>query len=100
MLSRPPRGAWVEISALRIGMAATKSRPPRGAWVEIKYEAAGGVKPGGRAPHGARGLKSAPHVWRWGTDQSRPPRGAWVEISARIEPVVSASVAPPTGRVG
>ena len=60
-LSRPARGAWVEIYfSLRKAGKENLSRPARGAWVEIKQEV---------------GLGSE--------NRSRPARGAWVEIDFR-----------------
>ena len=58
-MSRPARGAWVEID-LAVGRKTIVywSRPARGAWVEI--------------PRGNS---------RCGRRESRPARGAWVEIN-------------------
>ncbi len=58
--SHPSRGAWIEISALRIGARAFQ----------------------GRTPRGVRGLKSQ---WPDGmpvVPLSHPSRGAWIEISS------------------
>ena len=38
-MSRPARGAWVEISYTCDICGATESRPARGAWVEIDLSA-------------------------------------------------------------
>ena len=56
-VSRPARGAWVEIN-VEVGEALwCRSRPARGAWVEI-FEVARVLKvTKRRAPQGARGLK-------------------------------------------
>ena len=36
LLSRPARGAWIEITSLMAASSATsRSRPARGAWIEI-----------------------------------------------------------------
>ena len=35
LLSRPARGAWVEIYIIRYEMELKLSRPARGAWVEM-----------------------------------------------------------------
>ena len=55
------------------------SRPARGAWVEIMYSYFN-PNPAGRAPQGARGLKSTGGTVEAITAASRPARGAWVEI--------------------
>ena len=34
-VSRPARGAWVEMLLLLLGLKTRLSRPARGAWVEI-----------------------------------------------------------------
>ena len=71
-MSRPVRGAWIEIPAAPRAAEDHVSRPVRGAWIEI-----------GR---NCRGRKK---------EVSRPVRGAWIEI---WEPGVSdlqKSVAPP-----
>ena len=36
LLSRPARGAWVEIIALGKLFVSVQSRPARGAWVEMR----------------------------------------------------------------
>ena len=58
LLSRPARGAWVEIS-LEASPAPEDpaSRPARGAWVEIPYPPPLDSRSFRRAPQGARGLK-------------------------------------------
>ena len=57
-VSRPTRGAWIEIKLANAAKGFGKSRPTRGAWIEIISEAAIAV----------------------GKDTSRPTRGAWIEI--------------------
>ena len=58
-MSRPARGAWVEIKLYgEQSLRAETSRPARGAWVEI-----------------------IAIQERYGVRRSRPARGAWVEIS-------------------
>ena len=121
-MSRPARGAWVEIELPdEVIDAMLKSRPARGAWVEIRPSAtalwkmgrapqgarglklagiAKGTTEQGRAPQGARGLKSE---WRNSDPrrrQSRPARGAWVEISPQSHRQSHFAVAPRKGRVG
>ena len=59
MLSRPARGAWVEINkGLIYSNMGIGSRPARGAWVEIERDVLPLHHPASRAPQGARGLKS------------------------------------------
>ena len=57
-MSRPARGAWVEIKKKSSTRKTIKSRPARGAWVEILR------------------LVAAIAAEK----KSRPARGAWVEI--------------------
>ena len=35
LMSRPARGAWIEIKAVTTSAGAERSRPARGAWIEI-----------------------------------------------------------------
>ena len=55
--SRPTRGAWIEIVSLRDRTDTQLSRPTRGAWIEISVIVELVMSWFGRAPHGARGLK-------------------------------------------
>ena len=58
IMSRPARGAWVEIlTVLPSILCNIKSRPARGAWVEIHSPLAILLMLVRRAPQGARGLK-------------------------------------------
>ena len=57
LLSRPARGAWVEMYQHTEHNSAEESRPARGAWVEMMKN----VSPNQSI-------------------MSRPARGAWVEI--------------------
>ena len=77
LLSRPARGAWVEISLQPYWLVLPSSRPARGAWVEIL-------------------------VGEFFTSMitSRPARGAWVEIKKTGNKYVFIQVAPRKGRVG
>ena len=60
------------------------SRPARGAWIEITRSASPRWRRSCRAPHGARGLKYKVHSDRFSAQrQSRPARGAWIEIPRR-----------------
>ena len=77
-LSRPARGAWVEINRDFKSMPSeAMSRPARGAWVEIP-------------PSGQETIPI----------ESRPARGAWVEMMKNVSPNQSIIVAPRKGRVG
>ena len=78
-MSRPARGAWVEIEEVEELRAELQSRPARGAWVEISFLGAS-----------SRGV-----------GMSRPARGAWVEILTALSlSLNSIIVAPRKGRVG
>ena len=78
-LSRPARGAWVEICRVISPCGALpSSRPARGAWVEIYRVQV--IDP------------DAP--------ESRPARGAWVEIKMARWLWRRCIVAPRKGRVG
>ena len=57
-LSRPARGAWIEISSGKNYADRLVSRPARGAWIEIIGDPIVETYTGRRAPQGARGLKS------------------------------------------
>ena len=58
LLSRPSRGAWIEIATDIDGSRiAVTSRPSRGAWIEIPTCCRTVLASRGRAPRGARGLK-------------------------------------------
>ena len=76
-MSRPARGAWVEILSQIEWLVMPESRPARGAWVEIDWSDAQKLQ-----------LKS------------RPARGAWVEMGIRDTWIFSPFVAPRKGRVG
>ena len=56
------------------------SRPARGAWVEIEIHRIAHLARQRRAPQGARGLKSLLSMPTETNYLSRPARGAWVEI--------------------
>ena len=124
LLSRPARGAWVEILILidEIGVLHS-SRPARGAWVEMQIlivkpslenrrapQGARGLKSRksnncglscSRAPQGARGLKFSLSSRVQPLPRSRPARGAWVEIrKSLVAKAGTLSVAPRKGRVG
>mgnify|MGYP001629327082 CR=1 FL=1 len=80
-LSRPARGAWVEMFLGCSYCQTLQGRAPQGArglkFVKIVFALA---RPG-RAPQGARGLKFLCPAHRSpDTSPSRPARGAWVEI--------------------
>ena len=56
------------------------SRPARGAWIEIYLLLYLGMHLLRRAPHGARGLKSDIIEVGKNIVRSRPARGAWIEM--------------------
>ena len=121
---RAPQGArGLKYIMSALILIALLSRPARGAWVEIHYGAYVPYILRGRAPQGARGLKcdgfvsqeedlpSRPARGAWVeifvqsfsflSDLSRPARGAWVEISPLGLPESrTRAVAPRKGRVG
>ena len=76
------------------------SRPARGAWIEILRILLLSILIKSRAPHGARGLKFYLIRGSERTRQSRPARGAWIEIiGLTVIRVITKHVAPRTGRV-
>ena len=77
LLSRPARGAWVEMYQHTEHNGTEESRPARGAWVEISCISC-----------------------RMSTGKSRPARGAWVEILLLWIGSETRFVAPRKGRVG
>ena len=106
--SRPIRGAWIEIDALRVVDSGTLSRAPYGArglkflgllclWRVrpsrapygargLKYDwiTTGELSTQSRAPYGARGLKFTDCQYPLQTGKSRPIRGAWIEIGSAV----------------
>ena len=100
-MSRPARGAWVEIVLVSVDVDGAGGRAPQGAR-GLKYHLFGdGELNAGRAPQGARGLKWQRPLPCGRKRQSRPARGAWVEICrSRRPPRRRATVAPRKGRVG
>ena len=87
-VSRPARGAWIEICVPPFVALSSASRPARGAWIEIHVKREGEICICGRAPQGARGLKSAKSDVLGGTITSRPARGAWIEIAANVQALI------------
>ena len=75
------------------------SRPARGAWIEIPDSSGYPLGMPGRAPQGARGLKSYRALTPSALIRSRPARGAWIEIAIVAGCDVTLSVAPRKGRV-
>ena len=55
--SRPTRGAWIEIHGKARADLHDRSRPTRGAWIEICRNQGEHGGCNGRTPHGVRGLK-------------------------------------------
>ena len=78
----------------------TLSRPARGAWVEILLDQYLDKAMQSRAPQGARGLKYVLIGLGAVRPLSRPARGAWVEMLMAAIRLVLSSVAPRKGRVG
>ena len=74
-VSRPARGAWIEIADLTEARHGAASRPARGAWIEIPWVFPVADKTGGRAPHGARGLKCCRRIGKRDSSR-RAPHGA------------------------
>ena len=83
-MSRPARGAWIEISSTATPAALGSSRAPHGAR-GLKFLGQGHLlaQLAGRAPHGARGLKSGLKGPTISARTSRPARGAWIEINSK-----------------
>ena len=75
------------------------SRPSRGAWIEIKQGKDYDFTTLSRAPRGARGLKSLVYSNLPSQFLSRPSRGAWIEIKGVDFDPVKTQVAPLAGRV-
>ena len=100
LLSRPARGAWVEILILIDEIGVLHCRAPQGARGLKSYWFWLFPSNFCRAPQGARGLKY--FLWESGSplSQSRPARGAWVEIKQGKDYDFTTLVAPRTGRVG
>ena len=79
-VSRPARGAWIEIDVYILKNVPLESRPARGAWIEILIERGDCYASYRRAPQGARGLKWKSGPLNHAHTLSRPARGAWIEI--------------------
>ena len=76
LLSRPSRGAWIEICISDERIRRTcQSRPSRGAWIEMEIGARCRFYHFSRAPRGARGLKYTLHDVH-SHRVRRAPRGA------------------------
>ena len=123
LLSRPARGAWVEIRAearqiasrrcrapqgarglkcitVRLNSFSSLSRAPQGAR-GLKFNPCNSSNEGkGRAPQGARGLKYVNRHTITTEILSRPARGAWVEIMFGSSLASSASRRAPQGARG
>ena len=73
---RAPHGArGLKFDAEHIGGSLAVSRPARGAWIEIPWVFPVAYKTGGRAPHGARGLKCCRRIGKRDSSR-RAPHGA------------------------
>ena len=78
---RAPYGArGLKLQRQPAGLLPRLSRPVRGAWIEIPLEPEALADDTGRAPYGARGLKFQQRDERGDPLSSRPVRGAWIEI--------------------
>ena len=98
---RAPRGArGLKYPFPSTSASQNLSRPARGAWIEIRIFAGHGLPTGSRAPRGARGLKSGPGGAADLRVLSRPARGAWIEIMPLTAIALQRRVAPREGRVG
>ena len=99
--SRPARGAWVEIAIFASFAAISWSRPARGAWVEISFTSVILSVPQCRAPQGARGLKSSRGLAGTLALVRRAPQGArGLKCDSVYAQYMWAIVAPRKGRVG
>ena len=96
-LSRPARGAWVEIATAASRVQLWQSRPARGAWVEITFREGYGIDQIRRAPQGARGLKCLLRYNKHRHSLSRPARGAWVEMPTNSKPQIFKGSRPARG---
>ena len=98
-MSRPARGAWIEIDGVDDVCDLSRGRAPQGARGLKCKNPLEGKQAKRRAPQGARGLKSHFHALIGADIESRPARGAWIEIHSRIFISQYAHVAPRKGRV-
>ena len=74
------------------------SRPTRGAWIEISTTSQVRRRRHSRAPHGARGLKSDLSYSAVGLEGvSRPTRGAWIEMAPALAPAAAPGSRPTRG---
>ena len=100
-LSRPARGAWVEIVLLPLELCSIWSRPARGAWVEIGKKSHRQQTVKRRAPQGARGLKCSLIEYEFIHRKGRAPQGArGLKFSQYSRVLQLQQVAPRKGRVG
>ena len=98
-VSRPARGAWIEIGMIAMLRLTAPSRAPRGAR-GLKFKA---------LPKAQRHILSRPargawieiqySYWAYMWNRSRPARGAWIEILSKSSICTLLSVAPREGRV-
>ena len=75
------------------------SRPARGAWIEIDRCENTDRRGHSRAPQGVRGLKFESDTPVAFDVESRPARGAWIEISVQKNMTILQMVAPRKGCV-
>ena len=98
-MSRPARGAWIEIANWWEKLKHGTSRPARGAWIEIDRLGGDAMDAKRRAPQGARGLKCRSLGQLGAVAASRPARGAWIEMVMEGTSLCLNVVAPRKGRV-
>ena len=86
-LSRPRKGAWIEIAWRAFRPRRCWRRPRKGAWIEIKQPH--GIQPQlSVAPARGRGLKSPMVIGGCGGHDRRPRKGAWIEILSDQHPLL------------
>ena len=79
--SRAPHGArGLKLTVSSLYLLLVLSRPARGAWIEMTFSRVYHLGHESRAPHGARGLKYRQKEQNEAPAQSRPARGAWIEM--------------------
>ncbi len=82
MLSRPIRGAWIEISSRCSRGTSSMSRPIRGAWIEIMVMRRGIKDSTGSRPIRGAWIEINEYLTNARINKSRPIRGAWIEIAS------------------
>ena len=98
-LSRPSRGAWIEIHLLPPLLLLTESRPSRGAWIEMWELTLREREFCSSRPSRGAWIEILTECWGLGYVVSRPSRGAWIEMHQYSKPRKNQTVAPLAGRV-